>query len=373
MARSKRLEQLDMENQKVESANPQNVSPTPIADLTQKAAEASGTGVLHWQNMGLQILPGKDLPIPPHVTSLKVYNNALTQFPDEILQLRRLESLEINANLLTSVPASITLLFALRTLHMQHNHIRDLPPEIGMLTRLTSMYVHGNRLKELPLEMSLCTQLRDLWTQDNPMRRPFVDVHEIPLPDVLRALDIMRISHRRRELEILPSTISLLRATAIEQAHRLSSVLTSLYIPHNEITALPDLMADFTCLRVMSVFQCGIKTVSPKISHMNAIVHIDMRCNNLFSLPDNISLGALKSFLLDENCFEEFPVGVLACCSLEYLSIRNNFSELMWFLVCMYVCMYVCMCACVCFLCVCVCVCACVLCGCVLYCVMVGT
>jgi Leucine-rich repeat (LRR) protein len=348
MARSKRLEQLDMDKQKVQSGNPQNIIAMPMADLTQKATEAMGTGVLHWENLGIQMLPGKDLSIPSHVTCLKVYNNALTQFPEEILELRRLESLEINANLLTSIPPGITLLTTLRTLHMQHNHIRDLPPEIGKLTQLTSMYVHGNRLKELPLEMSLCTQLRELWTQDNPMRKPFVDVHEIPLPNVLRALDIMRISHRRRELELLPSTISLLQATAIEQAHRLSSVLTSLYIPHNEIITLPDLMGDFTCLRVLCVAQCGIKTVSPKISHMSGILHIDMRNNNLFSLPDNIALGTLESFLLDENCFEEFPVGVLACRSLQYLSLRNNFSELFFVVFFFCACIFCCVGGCVC-------------------------
>jgi Leucine-rich repeat (LRR) protein len=326
MARSKRCEQLDLAKQQIQSVNPQEGAKMP-EDLKQKALEADGTGVLHWENMGLHVLPGKDLPIPHHVTWLKLYNNALTQFPEDILLLRRLESLEINANLITAVPASITQLSSLRVLHMQHNHIQQLPPEIGGLAKLTSLYVHGNRLKELPLELSLCTVLQELSAQDNPMRKPFVDVHEIPLAHVLSSLDILRICHKRQELELLPSTVSLLRATAIEQAHRLSSVLTSLYLPHLEIGSLPDLIHDFTKLQVLTLFQCGIANVSPRVSNMHSIAYIDIRCNNLFTLPDPLQLVSLQTFLLDDNCFEDFPQGVFGCRNLELLSLRNNYSK----------------------------------------------
>ena len=147
-----------MAKQRVEPSNPQDTIAIPLEDMKQKALEASGTGVLHWENMGLHKLPGKDLPISQHVTWLKLYNNGLTEFPDEVLGIWRLESLEINANLIKSIPDSITQLSMLRMLHMQHNHVHQLPPAIGGLTKLTSLYVHGNRLKELPLELSLCTK-----------------------------------------------------------------------------------------------------------------------------------------------------------------------------------------------------------------------
>lgn len=324
MARSKRFAQLDMSK---EGQAPVNAADMPMMELTARALEASGTGVLHWENLRLPALPGKALKIPSHLTSMKLFNNALTMFPMDVLHLWRLETLELNANLLVLIPPEIVKLEKLRHLSLHHNHIQHLPPEIGGVSTLTLLNVHGNRLREVPLELSLCTELRELTVQDNPMHKPFVDIEELPLQDVMSALDTFRICQDRLELHMVPNNSNKLKATIIEQAHRLCSVLTSLYLPFNEIGTLPDLMGDFTVLKCLNLFQCNITTVAPKISSMHAVVHIDMRCNNLFGLPHDLGLVSLQTFLLDENCFEDFPKGILTCPAIEYLSLRNNYGE----------------------------------------------
>ena len=327
-ARSKRFAGLDMASLNAEKAKEMKDQPLPIPDLQNKAMEASGTGVLHWENMQLHRLPmAKELSIPATIHTLKIYNNSLHEFPSEVMSLRRLESLEVNANMLTSIPADITRLETLRSLHLHHNHIQKLPPEVGGLTNLTSLRVHGNRLKELPLEISYCTNLTELSVQDNPMHKPFVDCHEVPLHDLMTALGHLRLCQERKELHLVPMCVSWLKASAIEHAHRLSSVLTSLYAPHNDMTELTDLIGDFTKLGVLTLFSCGIAKVSPRVSEIKEATHIDLRSNNLSVLPPVLDLPKLTTLLLDDNKFEEFPNCVLTCPALEYLSLRNNQSR----------------------------------------------
>lgn len=328
-ARSKRFSGLDMAKHNEDKAKALKNAPLPISELTHKALEASGTGVLHWENMQLHRVPAvKELPIPAMISVLKLFNNSLHVFPVEVFSLVKLDSLEINANLMTSIPPEVTRLVQIRSLHMHNNHIQELPPQIGGLTNLTSLRVHGNRLKELPLELSHCQLLTDLTVQDNPLHKPFVDCNEVPLPELLTALDHLRLCQKRSELHLVPMCVGWLKATAIEHVHRLSSVLTCLYAPHNALLQeVPDLIGDFTRLQVLTLFSCGIETMSVKIADMKEIRHIDLRDNKLKEMAAVLDLPKLTTILLDDNNFEEFPPGLLTCPAVEYLSLRNNASE----------------------------------------------
>jgi hypothetical protein len=51
----------------------------------------------------------------------------------------------------------------------------------------------------------------------------------------------------------------------MEQAHRLCTVLTSLYIPYVDVGHVTDLIKDFTPLKLMCLNSSNIATVSPAI------------------------------------------------------------------------------------------------------------
>jgi hypothetical protein len=239
----------------------------PIVELKDRAAEAAINGTLHWNNLQLQVPLPPTVPIPANVFHLKLGNNEFVEFPKEVLALRQLQVLEINANLMAAVPVQISALETLRTLYLNNNRLGSLPPEIGKLTNLGMLDVHGNRLHEVPLELCFCTSLTTLNVSDNMLRKPFQHIERVSIHDLLAVLHIMLLSQSRKELHMVQCDINRLQSTALEQGHRLSTVLTSLYLPFVQVGEVTELIQDFApvcvCVRAcvyvcvcMSIYVC---------------------------------------------------------------------------------------------------------------------
>ena len=323
--RSKRLALLD------EQANqPPPKREPPVAELRKRADEAAINGTLHWNNLQLQTPLPASVPIPPNVFHLKLGNNEFVEFPKEVLALRQLRVLEINANLMSAVPAQISALETLQTLYLNNNRVGKLPPEIGKLTNLQMLDVHGNRLHEVPLELCFCTALTKLNVSDNMLRIPFQRIEHVSIPDLLAVLQIMLASQARKELHMVQRDIDLLQSSAMEQAHRLCTVLTSLYLPFVEVGEVTDLIQDFAPLQLLCYGGCKIQSVSPAIGALSSNLRfIDLRRNDISTLPDEGfgGLANLATLLLDDNKVQVFPKSLLECKSLTHLSLRCNVLE----------------------------------------------
>jgi len=323
-ARSKRFAKLEEQ---------QNVLPPkrepPVAELKERAVEAAINGKLHWNNLNLQTPLPASVQIPPNVFHLKLGNNEFVEFPKEVLMLRQLQVLEINANLMSVLPAQISALETLHTLYLNNNRLCALPPEISKLTGLHTLDLHGNRIHEVPLELCFCTLLTDLNVSDNMLRIPFQRIEHVSIPDLLAALRIMLVSQGRKELRMVQHDINLLQSSAMEQAHRLSTVLTSLYLPYVEVGEVTDLMKDFAPLQLLCYSSCRIQSVSPAIGNLNTNLRfVDLRRNSISTLPSGFDgLANLATLLLDDNKVQVFPKSLLECRSLTHLSIRCNALE----------------------------------------------
>ena len=301
----------------------------PIAALTEQRDESRSTGILYWQNMKLQKIP-TEVSIPSGIRTVKLGNNQLVKFPEEVLVLNEMTRLELNANMISAIPPSITRIRQLQTLHLHFNHLNALPPEMGEMLALTSLHVNGNRLHEIPLELSLCTNLTELMIGENPLRMPFVDIDELPLANVLKAMDQLRLCHETKELHMVNNMVNLLRNDVIEQAHRLSTVLTSLHITHINVREdnLVDLIGNFKLMRSLVLTSSLVHSISGEIGRLSGLAVLDLRENSLQTLPEGFSgLVGLKTLLLDDNALEIFPRSVLGCTSLTHLSLRRNGLE----------------------------------------------
>jgi Leucine-rich repeat (LRR) protein len=301
----------------------------PIDELRKRAAEAAINGTLHWNNLQLQTPLPAVVPIPSNVFHLKLGNNEFVEFPKEVLALRQLQVLEINANLMAAVPAQISALETLHTLYLNNNRVGKLPPEIGKLTNLQMLDVHGNRLNEVPLELCWCTALTKLNVSDNMLRMPFQRIEHVSIPDLLALLKIMLVSQARKELHMVQSDIDLLQSSAMEQAHRLCTVITSLYLPFVEVGEVTDLIQDFAPLKLLCFGGCKIHRVSPAIGALSSKLRfIDLRRNDISTFPDGFGgLANLATLLLDDNKLQVFPKSLLECKALTHLSLRCNVLE----------------------------------------------
>lgn len=95
--------------------------------------------------------------------------NQITTLPAGMGAWKSLQNLEIRNNALTSIPAGIGLLTGLITLQVGDNSITSLPSEIENLTALEYLYIYNNQIDELSEEIGSLTSLRFLYAYGNQM------------------------------------------------------------------------------------------------------------------------------------------------------------------------------------------------------------
>ena len=67
--------------------------------------------------------------------------------------------LVLDRNQLSELPDAISQLPKLQTLSVAHNNLRELPGSIGALASLTKLVVAGNQLSAIPPELGTCAKL----------------------------------------------------------------------------------------------------------------------------------------------------------------------------------------------------------------------
>lgn len=102
---------------------------------------------------------------PDQVFHLKLSRKKLGMFPEEISQLKNLQSLNLSKNKIIFIPPAIANLKKLRKLDLSSNKIEILPPEIGQLSELTNLVLSQNDIDSLPAEMASLKKLErlELW------------------------------------------------------------------------------------------------------------------------------------------------------------------------------------------------------------------
>ncbi|CAM9780683.1 unnamed protein product [Pylaiella littoralis] len=99
--------------------------------------------------------------------TLWVDDNAITNFPQSVLQLKRLQELRLSGNRISEVPEDIAALSDLRVLALDNNEIKTVPKAIGKLSQLRFLLLRQNELEELPDEVGDLFDLRTLGISSN--------------------------------------------------------------------------------------------------------------------------------------------------------------------------------------------------------------
>jgi Leucine-rich repeat (LRR) protein len=81
---------------------------------------------------------------------LSLSNNNFTHFPNSILQLKNLRYLYLDNNQLTNIPDSIDQLTKLEYLVLGYNQLNAIPNSISNLKKLKYLYLANNKLTSLP-------------------------------------------------------------------------------------------------------------------------------------------------------------------------------------------------------------------------------
>lgn len=95
--------------------------------------------------------------------------NPVEHLPDAIGELARLEILQLSEAKLTHLPESIGKLKRLLFLRIDDSGLPALPESIGYLSALIKLQISGNRIETLPESMARLTQLEYVDLSDNPL------------------------------------------------------------------------------------------------------------------------------------------------------------------------------------------------------------
>ena len=99
---------------------------------------------------------------------LSLYLN-LTELPESLGQLTRLQSLKLSGNQLLTLPESLGQLSRLRLLDLSHNRLTTLPESLGELKQLQQLYLTHNQLTSLPESLGELKQLQQLYLAHNQL------------------------------------------------------------------------------------------------------------------------------------------------------------------------------------------------------------
>ncbi|MBI1766419.1 MAG: TIR domain-containing protein [Acidobacteria bacterium] len=137
------------------------------AEQRIETAYRSGKKNLGLSNMGLTELP-ESLGQLTRLEELDLSNNKLTTLPEQLSQFQNLVSLNLSLNQLTALPESLSQLHQLQSLYLSGNRLTVLPKSLGELTQLQNLFLNDNQLKALPESLGQLKALKQLFLHDNP-------------------------------------------------------------------------------------------------------------------------------------------------------------------------------------------------------------
>ena len=153
------------------------------AEQQIERAQRKGATVLALEGMGLTEVP-ESLGNLTRLQLLDLSENQLTSLPKSLGNLAQLQELDLHTNQLTLLPESLSKLAQLRELNLFANKLATLPNWIGCLKSLQGLGVGANMLTDLPDSLSGLSLLVDLDLGDvaggNPLGK---------LPTCIRSLN----------------------------------------------------------------------------------------------------------------------------------------------------------------------------------------
>jgi internalin A len=182
---------------------------------------------------------------------LGLSDNGLTELPESLGQLTRLQHLDLSGNRLMQLPESLGQLTQLQRLELSRNQLTELPESLGQLTQLQFLDLSGNRLTQLPESLGQLTQLQQLHLSGNRLTQ---------LPESLGQLTQLRaFSLEGNLIEWIPRWIGQLKQLQVLHFGFRQSAWG------NPLVDLPIELRDLTKLDDLDLSNCPNLNLPPEI------------------------------------------------------------------------------------------------------------
>ncbi|XP_075414014.1 leucine-rich repeat-containing protein 28 isoform X2 [Tenrec ecaudatus] len=103
----------------------------------------------------------------PNLVELYLHSNNIVVVPEEVGDLKELQTLDISANRLLTLPERLHLCLSLQYLTVDRNHLWCVPRHLCQLPSLNELSMAGNRLAFLPLDLGRSRELQYVYVDNN--------------------------------------------------------------------------------------------------------------------------------------------------------------------------------------------------------------
>lgn len=213
------------------------------------------TEALNLNNQFLGVFPREILEGNKQLKILRLFQNSLTEIPDDIDRLENLEELYLGKNKLTRLPETLCNLKKLKILSVQYNDLESLPENLGDLENLEQLIVNQNQLKYLPESIGKLKKLQSIQVNFNKLEELPISLYDC------HNLRFIRIG-RNEITEISPQIEKLkqLKELSMVQAGRLLNLPeTMCNLRRMELLEIDLGIVVPTCLLVMQTTRLEIK------------------------------------------------------------------------------------------------------------------
>lgn len=229
-------------------------------------------------------------------------NPKLTELPESLGQLKRLQSLNLNGNQLTALPESLGRLTQLQSLNLASNQLTALPESLGKLTQLQSLNLTDNQLTALPDSLDKLTELKELDISGTQLKT---------LPESISQLTRLESLYlSSSQLTALPKSLCQLKQ------------LRSLSLSDNQLTALPECLFQLKHLLSLNLSGNQLTVLVEPLGQLTQLRELDLSGNRLEALPESLGkLTQLRELDLSGNPLKELPKSVGQLTQLESLDV----------------------------------------------------
>ncbi|XP_012274985.1 protein flightless-1 isoform X2 [Orussus abietinus] len=242
---------------------------------------------------------------------LKLDKTNLTEIPEEMGKLLKLEHLSLVKNKLERLYGEITDLGCLRTLNIRHNNVKasGVPSDLFYLEELTTLDMSHNNLMEVPEGLEKARSLLNLNLSHN-------HIETVPNTLFIHLTDLLFLDLSNNQLETLPP-----------QTRRLGNLQT-LNLNHNplghfQLRQLPSLM-NLTTLNMRNT-QRTLSNIPSSLESLTNLQELDLSQNALPRVPDAIySLVNLRRLNISDNQITELSAAIDLWQKLETLNVCRN-------------------------------------------------
>ncbi|XP_028172324.1 protein flightless-1-like isoform X3 [Ostrinia furnacalis] len=249
--------------------------------------------------------------------SLNVRHNKVKSsgIPAELFRLEELTTLDLSHNRLKEVPEGLEKAKSLLVLNLSHNMIESIPPTLFVqLTDLLFLDLSNNRLETLPPQTRRLANLQTLILNDNPLG--LFQLRQLPS---LQSLETLHMRNTQRTVANLPTSLDTL------------SNLSDVDLSKNALTKVPDALYSLQSLKRLNLSDNEITEVSSAMDIWQKLESLNLSRNKLTSLPASLcKLQNLRRLHVDDNKldFEGIPSGIGKLGNLEVFSAANNYLEM---------------------------------------------